>query len=435
MSGRRPHGGTNRCCCGCYENSIAYYIEKELNLDINLIWNWDENNKNNINPYHISKGYNGKIWLYCLEREYHNYNINKNIVGYSIMCNNFLSGKRCTYCGNRKTHYFDSLGFLYHDIAKMIVEDERNGLTWEDTYSIAPKSNKRFYFKCDKCNQGSTKPKCLGSITRRGFSCEYCSDGISIPEKFMISLLQQLNLDYIIQYNPNWSNNKKYDFYIPSLNIIIETHGLQHYEESSRGRSLEEERENDKLKKELALGNGVKNYIVVDCRYSKLDWLKKNIIKELENIFNLKNIDWNETWKRCQRSKCIEAWNLWNQGLNDTKIISEILDVSVPTTINYLKSGSLIGKCNYDKSITIQNKYNKMKEEHSYNSKKIICITTKKIFHSISDACKYYNTSGIYQQLKGRNKSAGKLNGTKLVWRYLIWNHGKKYRIKKNEED
>ena len=32
---------------------------------------------------------------------------------------------------------------------------------------------------------------------------------------------------------------------------------------------------------------------------------------------------------------------------------------------------------------------------------------------------------------KKQVKSAGKLkNGTKLKWKYLIWNHDKKYRIK-----
>ena len=109
------------------------------------------------------------------------------------------------------------------------------------------------------------------------------SDGISIPEKFMWNVLKELNIEFKTQLNKkdfDWCQNYKYDFYIPSLNMVIETHGRQHYEKSDRGRTLEEEQLNDKLKKELALNNNIKNYIIVDCRKSELEWLKENTIKE-----------------------------------------------------------------------------------------------------------------------------------------------------------
>lgn len=75
------------------------------------------------------------------------------------------------------------------------------------------------------------------------------------------------------------------------------------------------------------------------------------------------------------------------------------------------------------------------------NSKSVICLTTKKIFYSTKEAGKYYNcdASGIAKCCRGdtnkygyRIKSVGKYNGQKLVWRYLIWNHGKVYRICNN---
>ena len=48
-------------------------------------------------------------------------------------------------------------------------------------------------------------------------------------------------------------------FYLPKYNCIIETHGLQHYEESSMtSRSLQEEIDNDLFKQEMALKNGIK---------------------------------------------------------------------------------------------------------------------------------------------------------------------------------
>ena len=53
-------------------------------------------------------------------------------------------------------------------------------------------------------------------------------------------------------------------------------------------------------------------------------------------------------------------------------------------------------------------------------AKKVICITTGKIFDCIKYAEKYYKCSGISKCCKGKRKHAGKLkDGTKLQWKYL----------------
>ena len=124
--------------------------------------------------------------------------------------------------------------------------------------------------------------------------------------------------------------------------------GIQHYEESPRGRSLKEEQENDVYKKELALNNNVENYIVIDCRYSTFEWLKKNVIKELDNIFNLNNIDWNKIWINCQKSLVIQTWELYNQGMS-TKEIAKELNIGKTTVRRYLHKGNEIGKCKFGK--------------------------------------------------------------------------------------
>ena len=57
------------------------------------------------------------------------------------------------------------------------------------------------------------------------------------------------------------------------------------------------------------------------------------------------------------------------------------------------------------------------------NKKKVICITTGKIFNSVKEASEYYNikcSSSISACCKGKLKSCGKLeDGTKLVWSYF----------------
>ena len=73
----------------------------------------------------------------------------------------------------------------------------------------------------------------------------------------------------------------------------------------------------------------------------------------------------------------------------------------------------------------------KLSEEHKKKlseankgklSKKVICVTTCKIFNSLKDAGNYYNVakSHISNCCKGKRKSAGKLqNGVRLQWKYL----------------
>ena len=76
-------------------------------------------------------------------------------------------------------------------------------------------------------------------------------------------------------------------------------------------------------------------------------------------------------------------------------------------------------------------------------AKSVICITTGRIFHTVKEGAKYYgiaNSCNIICCCKGctingrgnkvKYHYAGKLpDGTKLVWRYLVWKHNKKYRI------
>ena len=334
-----------------YEESFAYHIEVELGLNLDDIWNWDKNNENDINPYEIYKCGTKKVWLYCQEKDYHNYDREGNKIGYKIQCSNFYNGNRCNYCrGQHNIHYKDSLAYKYPQIAKMIAIEE-NGLTFEDCYNIAPYSNKKFYFKCLDCNKISNKQ--LGKVISRGYSCDFCSDGLPITEKFMANILKQLDEDFITQLNKlnfEWCGYFKYDFYLPKYNMIIEVNGLQHYEDTTGtwDTSLFKIQMNDLFKYKCAKSH-VDNYIVIDCRYSELEWMKENVKKELNNYFDLSNINWELAWEESQNSLCIKAWELWNNGIQDIKEISKILKLSQKTITRYLKRGNECKKCNYIK--------------------------------------------------------------------------------------
>ncbi len=70
--------------------------------------------------------------------------------------------------------------------------------------------------------------------------------------------------------------------------------------------------------------------------------------------------------------------------------------------------------------------------ENNGNAKSIICLNDKKIFKTVLEASMYYNISlhSISKVLIGKHNNCGKKIGKKLKFKYIVWNHNKKYRIK-----
>nr|DAL23982.1 MAG TPA_asm: hypothetical protein [Caudoviricetes sp.] len=403
-----------------YEDSFAYHIEVELGLNLNDIWNWEKNNELDINPYKITRCSDKKVWLYCQEKEYHNYDREGNKIGYKIQCGSFYNNQRCSYCGHNKIHYKDSLAYKYPKIAKMISIPE-NDLTFEDCYNIACHSKKRFYFECYKCEIISNKKLILNSIVSRGYySCEKCGDGISIPNKFMYSLLNQLNVKFKSEYSPYYfKNNQHVDFFLKDYNIIIEMDGCfkdRHLIEYDYWRDFLNMKYGGYKTIRIKL---IDSYIYT---HDKFNYIKNQVLNsELSNLFNLNNINWNLIWEESQKSKCIEAWKLWNNGLHDTKEIGNILNICQSTVTTYLKRGVECKRCDYTVEESKKNGMDKTKGLIRY-SRKIICITTGKIFETIKEGAEFYNIkakSHISDCCNGKRKSCGELeDGTKLQWMY-----------------
>lgn len=145
----------------------------------------------------------------------------------------------------------------------------------EDGYRYCAYSNKKLSVHCPIC--GHQRILSPNEIKYKGFTCPCCSDGISYPEKFVANLFDQLGIDYETQYNPEWIKPRRFDFYISQHNIIVETHGLQHYKDcfiNISHRTAIDETENDVDKALLALKNGVKKVIFLNCSISDLDFMK-----------------------------------------------------------------------------------------------------------------------------------------------------------------
>ena len=216
-------------------------------------------------------------------------------------------------------------------------------------------SNDKIKVICPNCKREKTSVV-YAIYNNKSIQCS-CGDGTSYPEKFLISLLDQLKVKY--KHDSYWIDGKRYDFYLPDYNCIIECHGIQHYKQTNRkgnrARTLQEEQENDVYKKQLALDNNTNGYIILDCRKSELEWVKNSILQsELNDMLDLSDIDWLECEEFALKNRVKEVCEYWhihneinNEDLN-INIIADKFNVSSHTIVRYLKRGAELDWCNYD---------------------------------------------------------------------------------------
>jgi hypothetical protein len=257
-----------------------------------------------------------------------------------------INKNSCPYCSGQKVNRTNSLYINFPEVAKLLTNKE-------DGNKYTGGSGMYVNFTCSDC--GNIDKKMINNVVRHGFSCGKCSDGFSFPEKLMINLLSQLNIDFETQKEFDWSLKKRYDFFINSLNCIIETHGNQHYEDGTfkhlGGRSLEEEQKNDLLKENIARKYGINNYIVINCSESDINFIKNNILQsELPNMINLNNVNWMKCNEYACNSLVKTVCEMWNKTEMTAKEIGIELNIDSTTVRRYLIQGSNLHWCTYDKA-------------------------------------------------------------------------------------
>lgn len=234
------------------------------------------------------------------------------------------------------------------------------GVSEEDAKKYASQSNKKIEVICPNC--GIRKMKKICKIYReKSINC-ICGDGFSYPEKFMTNMLTQLDVKFETQYSPEYlipPKGKRYrkfsDFYIPSLNLIIETDGALGHKggktHTKSKKTLEELIEIDKWKDEQYKLHGIET-IRINCFESDMEYIKNNILNsKLNELFDLSKIDWVQADLYAIKSNIVkEVCEYWNQKeeWETTTNISKTFNCSNMTIIRYLKQGEGTGWCNYD---------------------------------------------------------------------------------------
>lgn len=228
-----------------------------------------------------------------------------------------------------------------------LLENKFNGYV----YSVY--SSQKVNFICPICGE-VVKQKIIGDVYRQGLCCPVCGITKSYPNRFMYALLKNLNADFKDEKIFDWSDNKRYDFYLNTHNIVIEMMGKQHYDKDFFA-TCEEVKENDKYKKDLALSNGIlfEDYLEIDARYSDFEYIKSNVINsKLSDIFDLSSVDWNEVECQISINPLKKACKLWDEGNHDIPSIANIIGYHQSTTSEFLRKGAKMGITTYTTRIS-----------------------------------------------------------------------------------
>ena len=311
---------------------------------------------------------------------------------------------------------FNDLWTTHPEIAAMLKNKD-------DGYKYNAGSNVKLSWICPDC--GNERILSPNKMVINKSNCSVCNNDISYPEKFVTSLLNQAGMHFEREKIFDWSNNKRYDFYIPTHNCIIETHGKQHYSNSDfsylGGRTCSEEQYNDDLKMSYAKEYGkITNYVVLNCKKSEMKWIKHSVLESglLETLLIApETIDWDECDKFASDNLTKLICEAYDNG-EDIKSLCKTFNLSHNSIISKLKHGGQFGWCSYNPQDAIKNANKENgKRVIETMSKPVVQLDTEnkiiKEFPSIQEAQRELSISHIWDCITGRRNSAG---GYK--WRY-----------------
>ena len=324
---------------------------------------------------------------------------------------------KCPYCSRyRLLVGVNDMWSTHPDQARLLKNPE-------DGYKYMYSANKPLLeWLCPYCKEEIIKTP--NDVNTKGLCCPNCKNKTSYPNRFMYHFIKQLTNKIVREKLFEWSGGRRYDVYFDD-GCICEAHGLQHYEEQKyfTNRTLEEEQENDRLKEELALTNGIKEYIVIDCRRSDFDFIKNNVLNSrFTELYDLSKIDWIKLENDINNNIYILAADLWNSGIHDPEILAKELDVNQNNLHITMSRTKELGLCDYDTKITQaigREKMNKIKY-HKY-AKPILCNENGDCYGSPTICAKTLTEKGISTDRRNieRNLKTGKSPVHSLTFSYI----------------
>ena len=265
------------------------------------------------------------------------------LIDYWVSETNLKNGISCPCCGKKNTYSQPGINDIV-TTDMWLVPYFQGGRDEAKRYVSGSVVKKNFI--CPESNKIKNKQMSIYTLHKtKTLACPFCSDGYSYPEKFVACFLQQINEPFETQYSPKWANGRKYDFYLPNYNLIIEVDGgLGHGKKTFDNKKDLIGKEIDDLKDELAISKGECAVIRINADKSSLEYLKKNILLSLEGVFDMNFIDWNMCEQYALGSLLVKVCNEYNKDANISNVANKF-KISEKTTKRYLNRGFHIGLC------------------------------------------------------------------------------------------
>lgn len=360
-------------------NTISNYRSGDFKLKEGELVNTKTGQIKILSTYKKSK--NSHINKFCLCKcLIHNYIFEKKE-------HHILQGVGCPICGKRSVvSGYRSLYDQCPEVLKYLkCPDEAKNVTFS--------SSKKILCKCPDC--GAERSVVISNLTKHGFSCYNCSDRVSYPNKFIREVLNQLNVNYIPEKSFNWSEGRRYDQFLTDNNIIIENHGIQHYEDSLKFHTTAKNQQAiDNFKRDIAIKNGVSHYIELDCRYSNMEYIKRSIMNSLLPAllsFSEKDINWDYCNTIACKSLIKEICEKWKENKN-ISILAEEFSIDPHTAIDYLIRGASMGYCTYEKYSNINGRNIAFSRGRYSRCKPIYCQELNAYFFSKHECAQYFKS-------------------------------------------
>ncbi|MDU6996604.1 MAG: hypothetical protein E6356_17250 [Terrisporobacter othiniensis] len=366
----------------CYFGKILGKITNEFKVEKGSVFK-DSDREITVTNMEYRKDKKGQKW------KYYKYTCNK--CGWTegwIEESSLLKGRGCSCCAGK---------IIVPGINDLATTDPwmiKYLANKDDAYKYTSCSGQYIYPICPDCGRVRSKKIKISMIyNEQSVGCN-CSDGVRYPNKFMFNILEQLNVKFETEYSPKWADGRRFDFYIPSKNLIIEMDGrIGHGNSDTKYSKKEESKLIDNWKDEKANKHNLQ-VIRIDCaycRHDRFEFIMNNIISsKLNLVFDLSKINWNNADKYGINNKIKEVCAYYELHKKDMllKDIASIFNINGSIMLKYLKNGNKYGWCKYDKKEVMDTRY-KLKKPH--NCKRILILELNKTFNSIVDTSNYLN--------------------------------------------
>lgn len=178
---------------------------------------------------------------------------------------NHLKGQGCPACGQSikeqmgKARRIDTIEFVTKSLAV-------HGAQYNYSNSVYVSSNKPITIEC-----GLHGPFTVARAEKHYMNAQGCPHCVSVeasstPERIIADVMDALGVPFFKEYtfdecrSPTSNRKLRFDFYVPSKNVLIEFHGEQHFKKNKmmhKGDKFERMQEHDRIKAEYALKEGI----------------------------------------------------------------------------------------------------------------------------------------------------------------------------------